>query len=371
MKILQVLPEMHSGGVERGTLELASYLVAHGHEAVVVSHGGRMVAALEKAGVRHIQMPVHRKRLTSLFQVGPFRRLLLREQPDILHVRSRVPAWIAWLAWRRLEPLRRPRFVTTFHGFYSVNRYSQIMTYGERVIAVSESIRTHVLEAYPQTAAETLRVVPRGIDPAKYAWDFVPEQAWLVAWQQQMAHLAGKLVLLLPGRITRLKGHEEFFQLLWQLKQHGLPVHGLVVGDTHPKKRAYLGELHRRVTTLGLAEDVSFLGHRHDVREIMTQCHVVCALSRQPESFGRTVLEALALGRPVLGYDIGGVGELLAAFYPQGRVPFADLDALVMAAQTILERPGKPTPVGPPFTLEAMCAGTVEIYRALLSEKSS
>ena len=118
MKIIQILPELHAGGVERGTLELAAFLVAEGHEAIVISNGGRLVAELEQSGARHITLPVHRKSLASLWQVRRLRRILTEEGADILHLRSRVPGWLAWLAWRGMNPRTRPRLVSTVHGFY-------------------------------------------------------------------------------------------------------------------------------------------------------------------------------------------------------------------------------------------------------------
>ncbi len=365
MKIIQILPELHAGGVERGTLELAAFLVAGGHEAVVISNGGRLVPDLKRCGARHITLPVHRKRLASLWQVRHLRRILTEEQADILHFRSRVPGWIAWLAWRSMDPRRRPRLVSTVHGLYSVNRYSAVMTRGERVIAVSESTRSYVLENYPRVPADIIRVIPRGVEPDQYKVDYRPPADWQARWQAARPGLAGKCVLLVPGRITRLKGHEDFFELVAELKAEGLPVHGLVAGDTHPKKQAYLEELQTMVQRLGISGEVEFLGHRQDLREVMTMCDVVCGLSRQPESFGRTVLEALALGKPVLGYDCGGVGELLAGLFPMGRVALGDRVGLLEAARAILAQRPRPLPVGEPFTLKAMCRATLSVYQEL------
>jgi glycosyltransferase involved in cell wall biosynthesis len=365
MKIVQILPELNAGGVERGTLEIASFLVRHGHDSMVISNGGRMVAELEKAGTRHIGMPVHRKNPTTLLQVLPLRKFLTRERPDILHIRSRIPGWVAWLAWRGMNPATRPRLVSTVHGFYSVNRYSSIMTRGERVIAVSESIRTYVLENYPNTPVENLRVIPRGIEPGAYGADFQAPAEWLARWRSERPDLAGKCVLLLPGRITRLKGHEDFFNLIAALKKEGIPAHGLVAGDTHEKKRAYLDELRGIVGTLGISADITFLGHRSDIREVMSVSDLVCALSQQPESFGRTVLEAMALGKPVVGYDCGGAGELLGRLFPAGQVPLGDHRRLFEAARSIIHDRPRPLPVGAPFTLEAMCGSTLDVYREL------
>ena len=365
MKIIQILPELNAGGVERGTLEVAAFLVAAGHEAIVISNGGRLVADLERSGARHVTLPVHRKSLGSLLQVRRLRRFLTNERADILHIRSRVPGWIAWLAWRGMDAQTRPRLVSTVHGFYSVNAYSAVMTRGERIIAVSASVRSHVLENYPDVAADRMRVIPRGIEPEHYGVDYRPSAEWLAGWQAERPGLAGKDVLLLPGRITRLKGHEEFFELLAALKALGHPVHGLVAGDTHPKKRAYLEELRASVQRLGISGEVDFLGHRQDLREIMAVSDVVCGLSRQPEAFGRTVLEALALGKPVIGYDCGGVGELLTGLFPVGRVPLGDRTCLLETARIILAQRPRPRPVGEPFTLDAMCRATLRVYQEL------
>lgn len=365
MKVIQILPELNAGGVERGTLEVARHLVSHGHESLVVSNGGRLVVQLERDGSRHITMPVHRKSIASLLQIRAMRRLLEREKPDIVHYRSRVPGWITWLAWRGMNPRTRPRLVSTVHGFYSVNAYSAIMTRGERVIAVSESTRRYVLENYPEIPDQRIRVIPRGIDPAGYGHNRRPDAEWLAAWESAYPGFAGKCLLLLPGRITRLKGHEDFFRLVGALKQAGIPAHGLVAGDAHPKKQAYVGELKNKLAELGLAADVTFLGHRSDIREVMGVSTLVCALSQQPESFGRTVLEALALGKPVVGYDCGGVGELLGRLFPVGRVPLGDQARLVVAATTILHERPVPTDVGEPYTLDAMCRATVRVYQEL------
>lgn len=369
MKIVQILPELNAGGVERGTLEIARHLVDEGHEAVVVSHGGRLVAELEKSGARHVTMPVHRKSLGTLLQVRPLRRFLERECADILHIRSRVPGWVAWLAWRGMDPATRPRLVSTVHGFYSVNAYSAIMTRGERVIAVSESIRDYIRTQYPSTDSSRVTVIPRGIEPAKYPAGFRPADEWMETWRKAYPELQGKPLLLLPGRITRLKGHEDFFRLILALREDGIPVHGVVAGDTHPKKRAYMDELHQKLKEMGATDAVTFLGHRADVREVMAACDVVMALSQQPESFGRTVLEAMAIGKPVCGYDVGGVGELLGQLFPAGKVPFREADALHRATRRVLDERLRPEPVGPPFTLHDMCSSTLATYQELARER--
>jgi glycosyltransferase involved in cell wall biosynthesis len=369
MKVVQILPELNAGGVEGHVLELAGFLASQGHESIVISNGGDMVAKLEQRDVRHVTMPVHRKSLRSLFQVREVRKFLRAENPDVVHAHSRVPAWIAHLALRGIPAGKRPKLVTTVHGFYSVNAYSAIMTQGDRIIAVSESVREYIQRNYPNTDPKRIEVIPHGIDPKTYHPEFKPSAEWLEQWQSEHPELANKQLLLLPGRITRLKGHGDFFQLIKKLKQAGHPVCGLIAGNTHPKKQAYLDELHQQAESLGITNDIVFLGHRSDLRELMAVSHIVMALSQQPESFGLTVLEALSLGKPVVGYDCGGVGELLAALYPAGRIPPSSSNELFLTTTQILKNPSQPTPNGL-FTLEKSLASTADIYE-LVAKKSS
>lgn len=371
MKVLQILPELNAGGVERGTLELARYLVQNGHESIVVSNGGRLVSALENEGSRHLTMPVHRKSFSSLLQIAPLRRVLESERPDILHIHSRVPGWIAWFAWRKLAPPARPRLITTVHGFYSVSFYSAIMTRGERVIAVSECIGDYIARHYPRTPQNAVRLVPHGIDPVAYPRGFQPAMEWQRRWDSEFPQLRGRDLLLLPGRITRLKGHREFLELVAALRRDGANVHGLIVGDVHPRKQAYLAELKRAVSDRNLDSHVTFTGHRADVREIMALSRAVFSLSTVPESFGLTTLEALALGRPVVGYNEGGVGEQLRALFPQGIVQKRDLAALLEIARRVLAEAGEPAPLPVKFTRREMCERTLGVYHELLTAAPS
>lgn len=366
MKVIQILPELDGGGVERGTLELGNHLVQLGHQSLVISNGGRMVATLEREGSRHIQMPVHRKHPKSLAQIPRLRKLFQAEKPDIIHVRSRLPAWLVWLAWRSMDRRTRPRLVTTVHGFYSVNAYSAIMTKGEAVITVSESVRDYVLKNYPQTSPDKLTVIHRGVDEVKYPADFKPSTEWMQAWNEAQPALAGRIALLMPGRLTRWKGQEDFLRLVKRLLEKGLPVHGQLAGEPHAKKVGFLEELRTLASTLGISEHVTFLGHRSDLKEIMAVSSLVYSLSRDPEAFGRVSLEAMALGKPVVGYGHGGVAEQLKVIFPQGLVAPGDEEAAFLRSVEILENGGTPSAIGP-FTLQRMLESTVSVYERLLA----
>ncbi len=361
LAVLQILPALQGGGVERGTLEVARHLVQHGHRALVMSAGGRMVAQLEAEGATHFTWPVGKKSLFTLRLVPRLRRFLLERQVDILHVRSRMPAWVAYLAWRGMDPATRPRLVTTVHGLYSVNRYSKVMLKGERIIAVSNTIRDYILRNYPDTDASRIQVIYRGVDAAEFPYGYQPATDWLTAWRAQYPQLTGKRILTLPGRLTRLKGHAAFIELIARLKQRDLPVHGLIVGGEDPRRQAYAHELHQAVAARGLAGDITFTGHRSDMREVFAVSDIVLSLSSKPESFGRTVLEALRLGTPVVGYNHGGVGEILATAYPAGLVELGNMDALIERITGLLEQPVVVADRGT-YPLAAMLEKTMALY---------
>jgi glycosyltransferase involved in cell wall biosynthesis len=328
MKVIQILPELDSGGVERGTLEVGKYLVDQGHESIVISNGGRLVAQLEAEGSRHITRPVHKKRLSSLKQVKVLRRLFEEERPDLLHLRSRLPAWLAWLAWRKMAPWTRPRLITTVHGFYSVNAYSKIMTRGEQVICVSNSVKAYVRKNYPDVPENKLTVIHRGVDPVMFPYGFKPTPEWLEIWHQQYPQLEGKYVVTLPGRITRWKGQLDFIKVIAGLKEKEIPVHGLIVGEPHPKKLEFLEEVKNAIRAAGVENNVTLVGHRNDLREVMAASDVVVSCSTDPEAFGRVTLEALAIGKPVAAYSHGGVAEQLNELSPRGEIQVGNIKAM-------------------------------------------
>jgi glycosyltransferase involved in cell wall biosynthesis len=364
LTVVQILPALNSGGVERCTLETARALVADGHRSIVISSGGRLVAQLIQEGSEHICFPVHRKSWRSFFQIKPLRHVINSLNVDITHARSRIPAWITWLAWRGMPAATRPRFITTVHGMHSVSPYSAIMVKGEAVIAGSETVRRYILENYPQCPAERIQLIPEGVDPTEFPYGHKPDGSWLTQWQNDFPELKGKTVLALPGRITRLKGHATFIALIKSLREQHPEIHGLIIGGAEAKKAAYAAEIKTLVAHEGLSEHISFTGHRSDMRDVLSQCHLLFSLSTQPETFGRTVLESIRLGRPVMGWDVGGVSEILQACYPQGRVPVNDTAALHQACAHWLQYPDRPER-NTNFLLSTMCTQTLALYQEL------
>jgi glycosyltransferase involved in cell wall biosynthesis len=296
--------------------------------------------------------------------VRRLRELYLREGVDIVHARSRLPAWIGHFALRGLPAKLRPRWMTTVHGPYTVNRYSRIMVSGERVIAISEFIRDYILGAYPEVEPGRISVVPRGVDRARYPHGYRPDESWLGRWRAEQPALARRRTLVLPGRLTRWKGQEDFLRLIAKLVAQGLPVHGLLAGGPHPRKRGFARELQRLAARLEIEPAVSFLGDRVDLREILAVADCAFSLTAEPEAFGRTTVEALCLGTPVIGYEHGGTGEILRALLPAGLVPVGDLDAAAARCAEFLRQ--RPTvPVIHPYTVERMQRATLAIYAEL------
>ena len=364
LTIIQLLPALNSGGVERGTTEIAHALVQAGHRSIVISAGGRLVEKLEQEGSTHISLPIGEKKLSTLKYIWQLRKLFREIKPDVIHLRSRLPAWIAYLAWKKLPKETRPHIVTTVHGPYSVNKYSAIMTIGERVIAVSNMIKGYITTNYPSTNAKNITVIHRGIDPSQYTYGYVPDKAWLNQWQHEFPQLTNKLVLTLPARITAWKGQDDFITIMKQLKDQGINVHGLIVGETHPRKQQFLATLEQRITELNLGSEITFTGHRSDLQNILSVSNIVLSLAKQPEAFGRTTIEALGMGIPVIGYDHGGVAEQLEAVFPQGKVEVGDVQAVT---EKIAAWKSSAPKVGEhhPFTLQNLCSETLAIYQSL------
>lgn len=368
LTVIQILPALNAGGVERGTLEVTTSLVSAGHRAVVISAGGRLVPELIEAGGEHITLPIGKKSLHLLRYIPLLRRAF--SWADIVHVRSRFPAWLAWLAWRGMDGRQRPGFITTFHGAYSVNWYSKIMTRGEKVIAVSCYIRDYIIENYPRTDPDKIITIPRGVDPVRYYNGFRPETQWLQDWYRKYPLLRDKYILTLPGRITRLKGHEHFLNIMSILKDKSMNVHGLVVGDAHTSKQNYLRSLKKLTVAKGLDSYVTFTGHRNDLREIMSISDIVFCLSRQPESFGRTALESLSLGIPVIGYNHGGTGEIMQALFPDGLVQVDDIPGVLEQITNFYNnRPSVSTQN--PYLLQNMLDKIIACYEDLASIKKA
>lgn len=371
--ILQVLPALVTGGVERGTVDVATALMRAGCRAIVTSSGGPMQHEIERAGGAHFTLPLDRKMPWSIrSNVRALIKLIERERVDIVHARSRAPAWAAFYAARET---RRP-FVTTFHGTYNFSnelkrRYNAIMTSADRVIAISDFIHAHILAHYA-VDPERVRVVPRGVDlsvfdPQRVGAHRLAElaQAWRID--------DGLPVIALPGRLTRWKGQGVLIDAIARLGRRD--IHCLLIGADQGRAD-YSRELTRRIHQLGLGGIVRMVGDCKDMPAAYMLSDVVVSASTDPEAFGRVAVEAGAMGRPVVASDHGGSRETVIPGETGWLVPPGNPDALARAITLVLglsteERAvlGRQAQahIRANFTKELMCASTLAIYQELLA----
>ncbi len=360
--VLQVLPALEAGGVERGALEIAAVLREAGAQALVVSSGGRMAAGL---GADHISLPVHTKSPLGMWRnAARLKALIERKGVDLVHARSRAPAWSAWAAARRSGV----PFVTTFHGAYGARTaakraYNRIMLRGDRVIAVSDFIAAHIGEVYRRSPVH-IRVVHRGIDAAAFDPAAVPSRA-KTALRAAWGVPENARVVLLPGRLTRLKGHSVLIEALRLL---GDPkVVGVFAGSDRGRD-AYRQELETQARGL----PVRFAGHIDDVATAYAASDVVVSASTAPEAFGRTIAEAGAMGLPCVATDHGGAPEILRRGDTGWLVPPGDPSALADGIRQALAAAGPALAatarahVLANFTRAHMCEKTLAVYAELL-----
>jgi len=375
LTVLQMLPELDGGGVERGTLEVGRFLVKHGHRSLVVSAGGRLVAQLEREGSIHIPMQTGKKSLTSLHYILPLRRLMQRENVDILHLRSRMPAWIGYLAWKSLPKRERPVLVTTFHGFYSVNGYSAVMTKGQAVIAVSDAVKYHIAARYGRT--KNVMTIHRGVDSDSFSPAHVSEDR-LEALRRQWQIEPDKICIMLPGRFTRWKGQAVFLKSLGMVRHTNFQA--ILVGDPRENEK-YAAELQEIIRVNNLGMKVNMVGHCQDMEAAYLLADlVVSASSDQPEAFGRVSVEAMAMGKPVIATGHGGSLETVVAGETGWLVKPGSAEDMAEAIDAALELSGPERAemgmygqdrVRSMFTTEAMCKTTLALYENLVLEKSN
>ena len=370
MHILQLLPALNEGGVERGVVEINRELVRRGVRNTVISAGGRLVPQIDADGGQHIALDVKSKNLLTVpLRVRRLLALIDELNPDIIHVRSRVPAWLVRLANR--NP-RRP-VVSTVHGFYSVNAYSRIMTRADRVICVSQAAVDYVRTNYG-TPESIIRLVHRGIDPiafdpARLDTDFVRD------FKARHA-LNGRFVVLAVGRITSLKGYLELIEAA-AIARNALPPPArlavVLVGGVQQGQETYAAELRARVTRLKLDDAVIFAGSQTRMAEIYDAADVVVSCNTsKPETFGRSMVEALAMNRPVIATRHGGALDIMREGVTGWLVEPGDIAGLaaglVKAAQTRLT--GLRAYALERFSLDAMVEKNVAIYRDVLGGAS-
>lgn len=383
--ILQIIPELEAGGAERTAIDIAAALAELGARALVASDGGRLVSDLQARGGVWIKFPAKTKNpLAMALNVQKLKRLILRERVDIVHARSRAPAWVGFAAAR----LTRTPFVTTYHGAYAggsilKNEYNSVMARGDVVIANSEYTAGQILRLYP--AAQTrVRVIPRGVDFREFSPQSV-DPARIARLRQSWGVEADARIVLLAARLTGWKGQRVLIEAASQMVEAGLrDVVFVLAGDPQGRK-SYVRELDALIAASGVAEFVRRTGHCSDMPAAYLAAAVVTVPSTEPEAFGRVAVEAQAMGTPVIVSELGAVPETVlappqvqAAARTGWRVPAGDPAALAAAlgdvlglgasAREALARRAR-AHVEQNFSLARMTGETLDAYAALLEGK--
>ena len=294
MNILQILPSLDVGGVETGTVDLARQLVSKGHKAIVVSSGGRLVRELDKVGARHYNLPVGKKSLFTIIKmVGALRDIIRKEDIDIVHARSRVPALVAYFACKQTNRV----FITTAHGYYKKHFFSAPMSWGKYVVVASNIMARHLHDNFG-VPHDRLRLIPRGVDLERFRLRGETAREGL-----------REFVIGMVSRITPLKGHADFIRAVSILNRQIPNLRVLIVGSASKEK--YKDDLELLIRGFGLSKTVEFVEATNDVPAVMKGLDCLVSATVTPEAFGRVIIEAQAIGVPVVATKVGGVVDII------------------------------------------------------------
>lgn len=374
--ILQVLPRLKSGGVERGTIEITDAITKAGWHALVASEGGPLIPNITHAGGEHITLPLASKSpFTIRRNARRLQQLFKNKHVSLVHARSRAPGWAAYLACKAVGM----PFVTTFHGVYSLEgfmkkRYNSVMVQGDRIIAVSQFVYDHILREYDVDPTR-IRLIHRGVDLKTFNPDkVIPDRLIALTKAWRLPEDSAPPIIFCPGRITRIKGQDVLVQALAKLPHRNFLC---ILAGNDDGHEEYRQELEQQIREAGLEGYVRVADHTTYMNEAYMLCDLVVIPSIKPESFGRTAIEAQAMGRLVIASDHGGVKETILPNETGYLVPPGDADSLSGAIAYALERDEDTkramgefakAHVKKHFSAELMKRKTIDVYRELLGD---
>ncbi|MCB9963675.1 MAG: glycosyltransferase family 4 protein [Rhodospirillales bacterium] len=373
--IMQVIPELGAGGAEQGCIDVAGVLVKSGARALVVSHGGHRVHELARCGAEHISLPVHSKNpFTILKNAKTLAKIIKAEQVDIVHARSRAPAWSCERACKKTAA----HFITTCHAPYNFKgewkrRYNSVMARGERVIAISHYVAEYLRTNYG-VGEDRLRIIPRGIPLDKFHPKMLGPQKMvdlLKGWRIP----EGARIILMPGRLTRWKGHHILIEAMTKVEDK--EIYCVIIGADQGRTE-YRRELETLIQEKNLGDRVRVVDHCDDMPTAYMMADIVVSASIDPEGFGRIPVEAQAMGCPVIATDHGGARETVIPGETGFLVPPGNVEELASALNHVLKMSQQDRALmatrgmsnaAQNFSKELMLERTLDVYEELLKRK--
>ena len=374
--VLQVLPELNQGGVELGTIEIASELQKRGIKNFVASAGGRMLPQLEHLKVKHFTLPLKTKNIFKMWlNTKKLEKIIKENGITIVHARSRAPAWSAYWAAKNCGV----HFITTFHGTYGLGPrgikkfYNRIMTYGERVIAISNHIKEHIIKNYG-TDENKIRLISRCVNMENFDVENTSAER-MIKFLEENQIPSDKPLITLIGRLTNWKGQKLLIEALNKIKDEDFFC--LLIGDDQGRTK-YTDELHEMIEKYDMAERFAFIRHVSDVPAAMMVSDIVLSTSIEPEAFGRIAIEGQAMGRIVIASNIGGSKETVIDGVTGKLFASENADDLAAAIKwglslSTAEREKIGTAaiknVKEHFTKQIMCDKTIKVYEEIMNQK--
>jgi glycosyltransferase involved in cell wall biosynthesis len=377
--VLQVVPELDTGGVEQTVVDISEAIIAAGGRSIVATKGGRLEERLLKKGATVVHLPVHSKNPFVQWQnYQALRRLIRREGINIVHVRSRAPAMAAINA-AKTEGVRS---VATYAGIYNAKSglkrwYNSQMTRADSIIANSDFTRAHILKTYPKVPPEKVIGIPRGIDMKRFDSEAFDVRK-IMKLEQEWGLLSGdgRIRFLLAGRLTKWKGQALIVEAANMLRHEDIDNFLIVMVGDDQGRSDYTKALRDNIHKYGLEERIKLVGHCADMPSAYTACHYALAPSLEPEAFGRTAVEPQAMQRPPLAADHGATVETVLPGETGWLVKPGDAHAWADAMKIAIALPehdrfemghlGREY-VKDQYSLPLMCERTLDVYRALLT----
>ena len=380
LKVLQVIPRLGYGGAEIGCYDLAHYLKEQKSSSFIATSGGELLKYIDKKKVKLFRLPVHSKNpLLILINIFILTFIVLFYKINIIHVRSRAPAWSCYY----VSKITRCKLVTTFHGTYNFNnsikkKYNAIMLQSDCVIAGSNFIFSHIKEKYPEYISRIKKflVIFRGINTEYYDPDNIKE-ADRIKFLKKLNIDANKKIILMPGRLTEWKGQEIFIEALNDLKiKYGYKNFIAILLGSDQGRKIYKKKLIRLIERFRLNNDVIFLEHAPSMPVAYSVSSVVVSASIEPEAFGRISVEAQSMKKPIVASDIGGSRETIVdnktglLFSSSDHHSLSEkLDFIFRLDDTSLNVMGNNgrKNVQKKFNVEKMCFSTYSEYKKLIN----